>query len=56
MMNYHSHPRPNPAVKRTYTSGAHLLTHRASSAPVQAAYLLRYAASRNVTIDIPYVI
>ena len=33
--------RPNPAVKRTCTGGARLYTHRASHAPVPAAYLLR---------------
>ena len=31
--------RPNPTVKRTYTGGAALRSHRARSAPVHAAYL-----------------
>jgi hypothetical protein len=33
--------RPNPAVKRTYTGGAHVFTRRASRAPVHPAYLRR---------------
>jgi hypothetical protein len=33
--------RPNLAVKRTYPGGAHLRAHRASSAPVYAAYFVR---------------
>ena len=33
--------RPNPAVKRTNTGGAHRCTHRTSSAPLFAAYLRR---------------
>ncbi len=35
---------PNPAVKRTHTGGAHLIILRASSAPVRAAYFVRWAA------------
>ena len=33
--------RPNPAVKRTYPGVAALRSHRAPSAPVYAAYLVR---------------
>lgn len=32
----------NPAVKRTYTGGAHLCSHRAIGALVHVAYLVRW--------------
>ena len=35
------HRRPNPAVKRTNTGGAHLLASLTSGAPLFAPYLLR---------------
>ena len=36
--------RHNQSFDRTHTGGEDLRTHRASSAPLFAAYLLRYAS------------
>ncbi len=42
-------PQPNEAVKRTYPGGAQLCIHRASRAPVHAAFLRRWASEQHRT-------